>query len=412
MSDTSAWLPASEDRPGQPIGTKPATDYVSRLAILDKQQGLIGYELRFADPDGPGCNGVYDAIAEADTWPVSSSLAFLPMRTSFFKQDPPVSLVADRTVFVLGDRLAAAPETLDNIIKLRKQGYRICIEAVDDRPEAHRLITVADFIRLDWRALGPRLAEVSWRLRSHPVKQIVARVRHKSEFASCIKVGVDAVQGDFFVRPGTMKSKGISPARANIATLMSLVRENAEMKRIDEILRRDASISYKLLRYINSAAFGLSSEVQSFRHAVTLLGYEKLASWLGILLVSAGDDNMSPALMKAAVVRGQFANLIGKHCLPAKECDDLFIVGLFSLLDVMMEMRMDAILEQIKLGSSVANALLRREGPFGGLLALIEACEGGDFERSAAAAAALKLDPEKVNRAHLEAIDWVERLPV
>jgi len=411
MSDTSASLPANEGRLGHPA-TAAAAEFVSRLAILDKQQGLIGYELRFSDAEGAGCTSVLKAIAEADTWPVGKSHVFLPMRREFLSGDPPSALVPERTVFVMNDRQATASGAAEAVVSLRKRGYRVCLEAVNDRPEAHPLITLVDYVRLDWRALGPRLAEVSWRLRGQPVKQIVARVRHKSEFANCIKVGVDAVQGDFFLRPGTLKAKGVSPARANIATLMSLVRDNAEMKKIDEVLRRDASISYKLLRYINSAAFGLSTEVQSFRHAVTLLGYEKLASWLGILLVSAGDDALSPALTKAAVVRGQFAALVGKHCLPAKECDDLFIVGLFSLLDVMMEMRMEAILEQIKLGSAVANALLRREGPYGGLLALIEACEGGDFERSAVAAAALKLDFETVNRAHLEAIDWVERLPV
>lgn len=412
MSDTSARLPASEDRSGGQSATKIATEYASRLAILDKQQHLLGYEMRFADPEGAGCAGLYDTVAEADAWPVGSALAFLPFRQGYVTGEPPPSLIPERTVLILSDRLSRVPDILEAIIRLRDRGFRVCLEAVDDKPENHPLVTVADFVRLDWRALGPRLAEVSWRLRRHPVKQVVARVRHKSEFASCIKVGVDAVEGDFFVRPGTLKAKGVSPARANIATLMSLVRENAEMKKIDEVLKRDASISYKLLRYINSAAFGLSTEVQSFRHAVTILGYEKLANWLAILLVSAGDDNSSPALTKAAVVRGQLASLVGRHCLPAKECDDLFIVGLFSLLDVMMEMRMESILEQIKLGSAVANALLRHEGPYGGLLSLVESLEGGDFERSASVAASLKLDADTVNRAHLQAIDWVERLPV
>ena len=385
---------------------------MTRLAVVDKQQTLTGYELRFSDTESRACAAFLEAMVTEDPWPLGSGVSFVPLTRAWLEGGVPATLPSERIAFVVAPGQFVAADDVMRVLDMRKAGFQFCLDGADESTESHPLADIASYVRMDWRSLGPRLAEVSWKLRSRPVKQVVARVRHKTEFAACCKVGVDLVQGDFYTRPGTLKAKGIAPAHANIVTLMSLVRENADMKRIDEVLKRDASISYKLLRYINSAAFGLSCEVNSFRHAVTILGFEKLLNWLGVLLVNAGADSTPQALSKAAVTRGQFATLLGKHCVPGKHADDLFIVGLFSLLDSMMEMRMDTILEHIKLPPAVRAALLAREGTYGRVLDLVEACEGSDFDRSAAIAAELLVEPGAVNQAHLEAISWVERLPL
>jgi c-di-GMP-related signal transduction protein len=175
------------------------------------------------------------------------------------------------------------------------------------------------------------------------------------------------------------------------------------------VLKRDPALSYKLLRYINSAGFGLGCEVQSLRHAVTLLGYSPLYRWLALLLATATTTGYSPVLMQTAVIRGRFAELLGQTFLPRNEAENLFVAGMFSLLDRLLGVPMEDVLAKIQLSDSVNEALLRRQGIYGPFLALAEACElnAADIESMAAS---LCIGAAQVNKAHLSALAWVQAL--
>ncbi|MBL8508954.1 MAG: HDOD domain-containing protein, partial [Chitinimonas sp.] len=188
---------------------------------------------------------------------------------------------------------------------------------------------------------------------------------------------------------------------------------NAEITEIENALKRDVALSFKLLRYINSAGFGLSCEIHSFRHAVTILGYQKLYRWLTLLLVTASSDaGTPPALMKTAVTRGRLVELLGSHMLDGTDRDNLFIVGVFSLLDVMLDMPMEKILETLLLPDAVSDALLSRTGIYGPFLELAEACEDPEMADVPRLCEHLQLTPEMLNKAHVSALAWVEELGV
>jgi EAL and modified HD-GYP domain-containing signal transduction protein len=192
-----------------------------------------------------------------------------------------------------------------------------------------------------------------------------------------------------------------------------MLRNNAEIRDIENALKRDVALSFKLLRYINSAGFGLSCEIQSFRHAVTILGYQKLYRWLTLLLVTAGAETGSaPALLKTAVTRGRLVELLGGHFLDGHERDNLFIVGMFSLLDVLLDMPMDKVLETLILPEAVCDALLERTGMYGPYLELAEACEDPDMTEVPRLCEQLLVTPDMLNRSHVQALAWVEELGV
>jgi c-di-GMP-related signal transduction protein len=187
--------------------------------------------------------------------------------------------------------------------------------------------------------------------------------------------------------------------------LMDMVKKNADVRALEEVLKRDATLSYKLFRYINSVGFGLGAEIQSLRHAVTMLGYTPLYRWLSLLLATASTQAHSAVLMQTAVVRGRFAELAGHGILPKNEAENLFVVGMFSLLDRLLGIPMEEVLEKVQLSESISQALLTREGVYGPFLALAEALEpdNGDV---GALADALFLNPRQVNEAHLAALAW------
>ena len=192
--------------------------------------------------------------------------------------------------------------------------------------------------------------------------------------------------------------------------LLNLVSRDADVQDVENGFKRDPALSFKLLRYINSVGFGLSCEIQSIRHALTILGTKQLYRWLTLLMVTAGENATAPALMKTAITRGRLTELLGADYFEKSDRDNLFIVGVFSLLDAMLEMPMDQVLEKVLLPEAINDALLNREGIYGPFLQLAEACEDADSARIAQLAGSLQYDPDKVNECHIAALAWAEEL--
>ncbi|MQM35372.1 MAG: histidine kinase, partial [Candidatus Accumulibacter phosphatis] len=168
--------------------------------------------------------------------------------------------------------------------------------------------------------------------------------------------------------------------------------------------------SYKLLRYINSAGFGLSCEIQSFRHAVNMLGYDKLNRWLSLLLATASKDPMAPALMYTAVLRGRLMELLSAGLVDKAEYDNLFITGAFSLLDVLLGVSMEQALDAMRLPDPICDALLGNGGRYQPFLELALSSEGDQGERIAEQAAMLGLTADQFNRAQLQAQAFAEAM--
>jgi EAL and modified HD-GYP domain-containing signal transduction protein len=207
-----------------------------------------------------------------------------------------------------------------------------------------------------------------------------------------------------------VKGQALRPAQITILQLINMVRKQASTTEIEELLKHDPTLSFSLLRFINSAGFGLRTEVTSFKHAVMLLGLSRLFKWAALLMITSTAGDTPPAVGTTAVVRGRLMELLAAEILPAEECDNAFVVGIFSLLDVMLGISMVEALGTVALPQSVTDALLYKTGVLAPLLELVLACETGDDAVFAASVTRLKLDGSKINWAHLLALDWAETL--
>ena len=141
--------------------------------------------------------------------------------------------------------------------------------------------------------------------------EVITNVYDHPSFQNCLDAGLNAAATWFFKRPSSAPAKALNPGQTQIIRVLNLVRKNADVKDIEAALKQDVTLSYKLLRYINSAGFGLSCEIQSFRHAVTILGYDKLNKWLSLLLATASKDAMAQAQMHTALCRARLMELLG-----------------------------------------------------------------------------------------------------
>jgi EAL and modified HD-GYP domain-containing signal transduction protein len=213
--------------------------------------------------------------------------------------------------------------------------------------------------------------------------------------------GIDWIAGWPLQMTATRGRKRRTDNRAIVVRLLQLAQSDADLSELEALLKQDVGLAFKLLRYINSAANGLTLEVQSFQHAVMVLGYKPLTRWLSLLLVSAGDNLNQLPLMNLSLRRGFFLERIGKRLFDHVNPDELFMTGLFSLLNIIFEQPFDELVDQLNLPDDVSDSLVNFGGPYGLLLMLAEAIEGDDAAAIRAAIDMLGLDAGEVNRALL-----------
>lgn len=243
-----------------------------------------------------------------------------------------------------------------------------------------------------------------------PASPLAKGLADSDAFTEAIAHGYAGAVGWFFLHTPREPSARLSPGHARIIDLLNLVRNNAEVSEIELALKKDVTLAFKLLRYINSAGFGLANEVNSFRHAVTIMGYDKLNRWLSLLLVNASQDHSAPALMQTAVIRGRFMEQMGAHLLPKAQLDNVFIAGAFSILDILLGTRMEVIFEQLQLPGNITEALLDQRGDIAPLLALARTVETGTAEDLQSQLNSLGLTAAQCNSAQIEALVFADKL--
>lgn len=399
--------------------------FIARQPIVDTNQKIVAYELLFradatatraevSDDLLAGTRVLINTLSNMGTqWLLGDKLAFINIAAPMLESEFLELLPQKQVVLEIIESVTPTPELIERCKQLRADGFKFALDDFEHIPANTPFLEVADFVKLDIQALGlAGTAETLKLLKGKPVKLIAEKVEKLSEFKACKEMGFDYFQGFYFAHPETLTAKVINPAHAAVLDLLNKVRNSADVKEIELSFKRDVALSFKLLRYINSVGFGLSCEIQSIRHAVSILGYQQLYRWLTLLLATAGNTATSPALMKTAITRGRLTELLGKDLLGKADQDNLFIVGVFSLLDAMLEMPMDSVMDKLTLPENITDALLNRSGIYGPFLELTEACEGADMNKIDELAMALSLEPAKVNEAHLSALAWVETLGV
>ncbi len=200
------------------------------------------------------------------------------------------------------------------------------------------------------------------------------------------------------------------PSYPHIVRIMNLVRKEAEIPEIEDDLKADPVISYRLMRYVNSAAMGFPREIKSIRQVVTILGYHQLYRWLTMLLVTADQRAGRSDAGVNAIIRGRFMELVGKVHFGKPQADDLFVVGVFSLLDVLFGDPMEKLLEPLNIAATMREALVRRDGPYMPLLLLAEAIEKADEARIDTLHRGLHINIETIHDTYRDALAWAEKI--
>jgi len=395
----------------------PENKYLVRAPLLDPKQQVVGYRLawRGAPPSG-GLEDVRQLLEFLGERAQAAELGllFLDAERGVPSGGIAVDTVPKNTVLMM-DCADLSEESAAGLASMRERGFRLALRGAD-----------IAFMELHAETLLPHITHIELDL-GHPDFAALSNIAKQAEpplsvvvknFPGWREFDMSAAHGTggFFVQLCTTPrpqnaGAALSPQAIFILQLMQMVQENADVRHLEGVLKRDAALSYKLFRYINSPGFGIEVEIESLRHAVTMLGYTPLFRWLSVLLATTNTAGYSHALLQAAIVRGRFAELLGKDLLPRSEAEHLFFVGMFSLLDQLLGIPLQKVVGQILLPEAVVQALLSREGVYGPFLSLVEACEQPDG-KVAELAEALFMTSTRVNQAHVAALAWAHTVSI
>ena len=409
----------------------PSTDdlaIIARQAIVDAQRNVMGYELLQRAHSGAEHSDI-EHTAASDSATLFTALSNIGAENLFGNK---LAFVNCTLETITGESLEllhparivlevpAVPENdaaqiaalADALSKLKARGFRLALGHYALTRPYVTWLPLATFLKIDVRALKTEVLPTVMKLATAQpnLKVIAEKIESVEDFNTLEKLGASYFQGFLFAKPTAVTARVANPGYASVLQLINLVGREADPGEIEQVLKRDPTLSFKLLRYINSAGFGLGCEVTSFRHAVMILGLNKLFRWSTLLLTSVKSGSAPPAVANLAITRGRFMELLAAEFLSQEDCDNAFVTGVFSLLDVMLGVPMEHALKTLVLPQDVADALLERSGMLAPFLDLVEACERADGDEINNMARALQLSNDQLNRAHLHALAWAENL--
>ncbi len=387
--------------------------FIGRQPIYNQQLEVFAYELLFRSGEGHGA-GIIDgdqATSQVvlntfmefglDTI-VGQKLAFINFTRDFILQDYSHVFPAERVVVEVLENIPVDAALIEAVRALSSQGYTIALDDFIYHDDLRPLVEVADIVKVDLLALDrDTLRKHVALLRQYDVRLLAEKVETRDDFEYCKALGFEYFQGYFFCKPDVIKGQRSPANRLTILQLLARLQDpDVEFRELEEIISRDVALSYKLLRVVKAAFYGLPRKVDSLRRALLLLGTKVIASWVSMIIL-AGIDDKPHELMLTAMIRAKMCELLGR-AMAQQNTAAFFTVGLFSALDALLDTPMSEVLKSLPLSDDITQALLRQEGLLGRTLHCVLAYERGSWDDLTL----LNLEPSQIRHAYLEAIAW------
>lgn len=367
--------------------------FIARQPIFDRKLRVIGYELLFRGDDArvnPGGARVLDPVAATATVVLNSlteigldrivgpHVAWINLPRGFLLGGLASALPARATCFEVLEDEVIDDDFVEAIRELKQQGYMIALDDFAYGEDISKLVPLADVIKLDYLQHGAEgLARQMELLKGFRGRLLAEKVETREVHAYCTAIGFDLFQGFFYRKPELMSRRRIELNRGSVIRVIgALQNPMLEMDEIEQLVARDVPLSLRLLRYINSAFFGLAYEVASIRQALIMLGVENVRRWATLTLVGSLEGKPSE-LTVAALVRARFCELSADAL--GLDSAQLFTLGLFSLIDAMLDLPLEGILAELPFPAVMQDALLHHAGPMGELVEAVAAMEDGHF---------------------------------
>jgi c-di-GMP-related signal transduction protein len=376
----------------QPTSDPRETVYVARQPILDRSGRVYGYELLYRDAaaaqaciapgDFAGAKVVTDALLTIGLETLTNGRpAFFNLTRALLVGDLGTLLPPAAVILELREDIEVDAETIDACRRLQKMGYTLALDDfVPDSP-AEALLSFAKFVKIDVLALSTTAERLAIAKRLvHHASLVAEKVESVEIFEECRNAGYGLFQGYYFCRPVTV-SGGSIPTRqmTNLQLVAALNRPNLTIGELDDLVKKDAALCYRVLRCINSAAFGVRREIHSIREALVLLGIGQVRKWASVWALAGLNAGACAEVMPLAIIRARCCEILAERTTGVDSASEAFLLGLCSLLDVMLKQPMTTALGGLPLPAEIRNALLGKQNFPRSVLDAVIAYERGDW---------------------------------
>ncbi len=395
------------------------TVFLARQPILDANLNVFGYELFYRSGFTNHYTGVNadEASTEVivDTFQSLglSSLtdgkpAFINFSTALLQREIATLFPAENLVIEILETVVADENTVQNCRRLKEAGYKLALDDFAFQENLMPLLDLADIIKIDLQAVeGNALVKFIQPLKDKRYTLLAEKVETWDQFRLTRDIGFRLFQGYFFSRPEIVTAKKLDPLQISCLRLISKVNEpEFDFDELAEIISRDVSLSYSLIRLVNSAAFAKRETITSIKHALVYLGEREIRKWVSLVALRRISVTKPGIAVVTSMVRARFIELLAARTKWRPYQGLLFLAGLFSLLDVLLQKPMPDILEEIAAPAPMQELLIYGTGPFQDLWEVVLAYEKGRWRGIEDQAAALALAPRVLTEAYLEAVQW------
>ena len=389
--------------------------FVGRQPIYDKKLNVYAYELLFRSEQENNSSSAMLNGDDATTQTIINTFveigleslvrdkyAAINLTESFILDIDKIPFSSSQVILEILEDIPVTPELIEATRKLVDRGYIIALDDYIYNPEHAPLIDLAKIIKIDLMAISKQeLVQHFKELKKYDVKLLAEKIETFQEFEFCRKLGFDYFQGYFLSKPQIIKGSKLPTNRLTVLNLLSVVNNpDSDTDDLAEAINTDVATSYRLLKLINSAAFGLQRKIDSIEQGIMLLGRKQLASWASMLAMSSLDDRPSE-ILRTTMVRAKMCELIAEK-INAQNIESFFTVGMFSALDILLQRPLPELLKPLPLSHDIMDALIKREGILGKVLSSVLAYEVSDWDNILMEG----LTTDDVLVANIEAVTW------
>lgn len=391
------------------------TYYLGRQPIFDSAQNVIGYELLYraqnqthanvVDGDKATSQVILNSFMEMGLDKiVGNHLAFINITRNYITNIDMLPPPGSRLVLEILEDIKIDDVIIAAVRKLKQMGYVIALDDFIFHPDLEPLVREADIVKLDVQALNHvELEQHVSLLNKYPVKLLAEKIETPEMFDHCTELSFDYYQGYFLCKPRVLSGRRLPANRISTMRMMAeLQRPEISIKELEKLIAQDPVKSYKLMRYINSAAFTRPNKLDSIHHAIVYLGEKEIKRW-ATLVALTGFDDKPEELITTALIRGKMCELLSPAYSQTNK-DSAFIIGLFSTLDAMMDQPLQDALSSLPLNPDITEALTDRKGPYAAILSSVIAYERGEWDKLENADAG----KDAIADIYLRSVEWAD----
>jgi len=392
--------------------------FLARQPIFNSERDVYGYELLFrsgpqnffdgSHPEAAAASAVDNLFLFGIDRLTQGRRAFINCTREFLLHDFPTTLPADRVVLEILETIQPDEEIIDACRDLKSKGYLIALDDFQESPAWLPMTELAAFIKVDLLA-SPEAEQLrlAGAFASKNLSLIAEKVESYEDFQRTLAWGYSYFQGYFFSRPEMLTRHDIPSNKLHYLRILQAVnRREMDLQDVSESIKAEASLSYRLLRYLNSPAFPLVAEVHSIHHALSLLGERGVRRWVSLVAVACMGDDKPEELIMLPLIRAHFCEALAPLAGIRASANDLFLLGLLSAMDAILDMKMADVVDEIVIDEQIREALLGRNNRLREVFDLAIKYEMGRWDALGADAKRLRITENAIPDLYVESVEW------